>query len=283
MIDANGPETETTKASNPKDAAATGKRVSFAVIPARVLVGPALALAEGAHKYGRHNYRVAGVRASVYYDAMLRHLYAWWEGEDIDPASNVHHLDKMIAGAFVLRDAMLGDMCTDDRPPSIEPGWVDEANADYVKLVERMRAEHGEPLEPFTRVDTPVRNTDRVPGPSWEDIAEWCHEDEVAVIATATIPMTQDESARPRHEAPAPAVQNVEIPLYSKACVGMRVRSTGSHGTGNIAGFDSEDSYMAWLISWDDRALFEGKAEWCVRDEFDLILDPDLPAPLDLA
>ena len=126
------------------------------------LLIPALALAEGAHKYGRHNYRVAGVRASVYYDAMLRHLFAWWEGEDTDPASGLHHIDKMIAGAFVLRDAMLGDMCTDDRPPSIAPGWVEEANARYVELVERMLAEHGESLEPFTRGTDPTSK----PGPA---------------------------------------------------------------------------------------------------------------------
>ncbi|SVD92517.1 uncharacterized protein METZ01_LOCUS445371, partial [marine metagenome] len=29
---------------------------------------------EGAIKYGRHNYRIAGVRASVYIDATIGHL-----------------------------------------------------------------------------------------------------------------------------------------------------------------------------------------------------------------
>jgi len=146
--DPNGADT---KLSNPKDAAATGRRVCFSVLPVRALVGAALALSEGAHKYGRHNYREAGVRASVYFDAMARHLFAWWEGEDIDPASGVHHLDKLIAGALVVRDAMIGDMCTDDRPPSAPDGWVNEANTRYAALMARMRAEHGEAKAPFVR------------------------------------------------------------------------------------------------------------------------------------
>ncbi|MFN7882785.1 MAG: dATP/dGTP diphosphohydrolase domain-containing protein, partial [bacterium] len=48
------------KLTNPKDAVGT-KKVSFSVLPWRVLVNVALAMMEGALKYGRHNYRAAGV------------------------------------------------------------------------------------------------------------------------------------------------------------------------------------------------------------------------------
>lgn len=115
------PETITpvtiSKATNPKDAIGT-RKLPFSVLPWRVLTNVALAMLEGAAKYGRHNYRAAGVRASVYFDAVVaRHLTAWWEGEDIDPCSALHHVDKAIAGLMVMRDSMLQGNFVDDRPP----------------------------------------------------------------------------------------------------------------------------------------------------------------------
>ena len=90
----------------------------MSTVPANVLAEVGVAMLEGASKYGRHNYRVAGVRASVYYDGTMRHLMSWWEGEDIDPDSGLSHITKAITSLVVLRDAMMQSMCTDDRPPS---------------------------------------------------------------------------------------------------------------------------------------------------------------------
>lgn len=105
------------KLSNPKDSIGT-RKLPFSVLPWRVLCGVALAMLEGAVKYGRHNYRAVGVRASVYFDAVVaRHLTSWWEGEDIDPDSGLSHIDKAIAGLVVLRDSMLQGNFVDDRPP----------------------------------------------------------------------------------------------------------------------------------------------------------------------
>ena len=47
----------------------------------------------------------------------MRHLFAWWEGEDIDPDSGVSHITKCLACLTVFRDAMMQDMWEDDRPP----------------------------------------------------------------------------------------------------------------------------------------------------------------------
>lgn len=106
------------KDTNPKDAVGT-RKVPFSTLPFRVLHRVGLAMLEGALKYGRHNYRAAGVRASVYFDAVVaRHLSSWWEGEDIDTCSGLHHIDKAIAGLMVLRDSMLLGNWIDDRPPS---------------------------------------------------------------------------------------------------------------------------------------------------------------------
>jgi hypothetical protein len=106
------------KQTNPKDSIGTRKS-PISCLPIRVLWRIGLAMLEGALKYGRHNYRAAGVRASVYFDAAVgRHLFSWWEGQDIDPESGMHHVDKAIAGLMVLRDSMLQGNWVDDRPPA---------------------------------------------------------------------------------------------------------------------------------------------------------------------
>lgn len=106
-----------TKPTNPKDAIGINK-APMSTVPANVMMEVGVALLEGAAKYGRHNYRIAGIRYSVYYDALMRHAMAWWEGEDLDPDSGLSHITKAISTLVVLRDAMLNDMATDDRPPS---------------------------------------------------------------------------------------------------------------------------------------------------------------------
>lgn len=107
-----------TKDSNPKDGIGS-RRAPISTLPIRVLWRVGLAMLEGAVKYGKFNYRAVGVRASVYFDAAVgRHLFSWWEGQDIDPDSGMHHIDKAIAGLMVLRDSMLQGNWTDDRPPS---------------------------------------------------------------------------------------------------------------------------------------------------------------------
>jgi hypothetical protein len=103
------------KPSNPKDIAGI-RKVGMSVLPWRVLWRVAVAMFEGTVKYGRHNYRGVGVRASVYFDALQRHIGAWWEGEDIDRESQLNHVDKAIATLVVLRDSMLGGNWVDDRP-----------------------------------------------------------------------------------------------------------------------------------------------------------------------
>lgn len=104
------------KDTNPKDAVGI-RKAPMSTVSAPVMAEVGVAMLEGAAKYGRHNYRASGVRASVYYDATLRHLFSWWEGEDLDPDSHMSHITKAITSLVVLRDAMIQGMCTDDRPP----------------------------------------------------------------------------------------------------------------------------------------------------------------------
>ncbi|WP_434715490.1 dATP/dGTP diphosphohydrolase domain-containing protein [Paraburkholderia sp. A3RO-2L] len=106
----------TAKPSNPKDLVGV-RKAPMSTVSAAVMAEVGVAMLEGAAKYGRHNYRAVGVRASVYYDATIRHLFSWWEGEDIDPDSGMSHITKAITSLVVLRDAMIQNMMTDDRPP----------------------------------------------------------------------------------------------------------------------------------------------------------------------
>lgn len=126
------------KETNPKDIVGT-RKLPFSVLPFRVLINVALAMLEGAVKYGRFNYRAVGVRASVYFDAVVaRHLMAWWDGgEDIDPASGLHHIDKAIAGLMVLRDSIIQGNWVDDRPPrgGVELDW-DHINDTAAKIID---------------------------------------------------------------------------------------------------------------------------------------------------
>jgi hypothetical protein len=115
------------KPTNPKDAVGI-KKAPLSTVSGPVLMEVGVAMMEGARKYGRHNYRSAGVRGSVYYDATLRHLISWWEGEDLDPDSGLSHITKAIASLTVLRDSMIRGNWSDDRPPKVQEGWMQELN-----------------------------------------------------------------------------------------------------------------------------------------------------------
>lgn len=137
-----------TKDTNPKDAVGV-RKVGKSCVPATVTMELALAMLEGARGYGRHNYRVAGVRASVYYDAANRHMDAWWEGENIDEKSQLSHVIKAIASLTVLRDAMINDKWVDDRPPKAPEGWIEHLNIMAGEIIDRMP----DALPPYTEQD----------------------------------------------------------------------------------------------------------------------------------
>lgn len=125
------------KDTNPKDAIGS-RKLPYSCLPSAVSAAVSLAFLEGACKYGRHNYRVAGVRYSVYHDAARRHLDLAWEGQDIDPDSGLPHIDKAIACLFVLRDAQMNSKCTDDRPPAMaNQNWMAELNTLAGQVLDR--------------------------------------------------------------------------------------------------------------------------------------------------
>ena len=104
------------KPTNPKDVIGSGK-LPLELVPSIINITAALAFFEGAQKYGRFNWRVSGVRASIYKAALDRHIAKWWNGEDCDPVTKVPHLANAIACIGIILDADISDKLTDDRPP----------------------------------------------------------------------------------------------------------------------------------------------------------------------
>lgn len=151
----NGDANGTGKPSNPKDIVGSTK-LSLSLVPWTLSVCGAMGFLEGALKYGRFNWRVAGVRASIYVDALLRHVAKWWNGQDCDKATMVHHLDNAIATLGILRDAMVYDMLEDDRPPAADPDrmatLIDSQGSTIAHLKELFK-DHN-PYQ-FTIKDTP--------------------------------------------------------------------------------------------------------------------------------
>ena len=85
-----------------------------------------LAMKDGANKYGRFNWRTSEVTASVFYDAMMRHLLYWYFGENKAKDSKVHHLAHLMAGAAIILDAEQKGVFIDDRDTNGNPFDLEE-------------------------------------------------------------------------------------------------------------------------------------------------------------
>jgi Domain of unknown function (DUF5664) len=137
------------KSTNPKDAVGVTKPPIHNV-PLSVLTEVGMAMNEGEWKYGGYNWRVIGVRASVYWDATFRHLGAWWEGEDDDPQTGLNHITKAISALIVLRDAMIQGKFNDDRPPRSKQSPAVEL-ARFRDMQARLEKDFPTPAEGYTQ------------------------------------------------------------------------------------------------------------------------------------
>jgi hypothetical protein len=107
------------KNTNPKDAAATG-RVPLHMVPSTLMLFAAIAFAEGDSKYISYNYRIAGVRATVYISALMRHMMRYTNGEWADKKTGVPHLASVAACTGILIDGHVTGTIVDDRPPALD-------------------------------------------------------------------------------------------------------------------------------------------------------------------
>lgn len=68
----------------------------------------------GAQKYARLNY-MKGYDWSLSFDAMMRHMLAFWNGEELDPESGLPHTAHAAWHALCMTSFMERGLGTDDR------------------------------------------------------------------------------------------------------------------------------------------------------------------------
>jgi hypothetical protein len=127
------------KPTNPKDMISNDK-VPLHLWPETATVYASLAMLDGALKYGRSNWRHAGARASVYYDAARRHLNRWFEGEELDE-SGAPHLGHALACIAILVDSAEAGKLVDDR---MYHGGYQGLMKDVDATVKAIRARHAD-------------------------------------------------------------------------------------------------------------------------------------------
>ena len=66
-------------------------KTRYDLLPPELLEETAKVLTFGAQKYSAHNW-AQGASWSRYFSAMMRHMWAWWRGEDNDPETGFSHL-----------------------------------------------------------------------------------------------------------------------------------------------------------------------------------------------
>lgn len=120
----------------PCDNATASDKLPVQEVPTELVLGAARALRDGNKTRAPLSWR-NGPIASRYYGSLLRHLMAWWEGQEVDPKSGLNHLDHAAANLGVLMAIVEGSTHndTDDRPRCLvyeESNSVSPGNAGVI-------------------------------------------------------------------------------------------------------------------------------------------------------
>lgn len=103
------------ESTNPKDRLGS-KKVNLFLVPAASKIYQALAMMDGAIKYGPYNWREKKVLLSIYISALQRHIDAFVDGEEIASDSGIPHLAHALANLGIIVDALESGCLIDDRP-----------------------------------------------------------------------------------------------------------------------------------------------------------------------
>jgi len=110
-----GWEQRTSNPSNPKQLYGD-KKVPIHLVPPTAIAYLALALRDGARKYGAYNYRETKVESMTYIGAAMRHIMAYLDGEWLDDDSGNPHIAHAMACLAILADCTEGANLIDNRP-----------------------------------------------------------------------------------------------------------------------------------------------------------------------
>lgn len=130
--------------NNPKTAVGA-KKVPLHLVPPSAKHHLAMALADGARKYGPYNWREHQISVSVYYDAAQRHWDAFWDGEDLAEDSGIHHIAHAMACCALVLDALTLGKLNDDRPSigaasALQAHFAAKTPIPYGELIPHLRA-----------------------------------------------------------------------------------------------------------------------------------------------
>lgn len=100
--------------NDPKGEAGS-KKAPMWLLPPVALEQTAWVAKFGAEKYGAYNWRKTGACATTYVSAIMRHLNAWRDGEDLDPESGISHIAHIATSCNILMDAAACGTLQDDR------------------------------------------------------------------------------------------------------------------------------------------------------------------------
>lgn len=114
---------------NPKDLLGI-KKVQLDLVPPSSLIYQALAMQDGAVKYGPYNWRTKKVKASIYLAAAKRHIDSFLDGEELAYDSKKPHLAHALACIGIIVDAFETGNLADDRPT---PGVASKLLAKWEK------------------------------------------------------------------------------------------------------------------------------------------------------
>ena len=113
-------------------------KAPLALLPRLPLELVADVFGKGASKYAMHNWR-AGIQITRNLSCALRHIYAYNEGEDLDPELGTNHLANAIVRLmFVLETAVkhpeMDDRWREGNRADIATPWVEESKAFSVEV-----------------------------------------------------------------------------------------------------------------------------------------------------
>ena len=125
------------KLTNPKDSIGS-KKLPLHLVPDTLSIMACPSFLEGALKYGQFNWRIYGVKLSIYISALERHLKKYKNGEERDPRTLVHHMSSVIACAAIILDAEACGMLNDDRPPRHPTSEMIDGMMDHIAFLKEL-------------------------------------------------------------------------------------------------------------------------------------------------
>ena len=90
-------------------------KLRYELLPPELLEEVARVLTFGAHKYSARNWEL-GMVWSRPFGALMRHMWAWWRGEEKDPETGYSHLAHAACCIAFLVSYEARNTGTDDRP-----------------------------------------------------------------------------------------------------------------------------------------------------------------------